>query len=584
MDRIRKEAREVLQRSPWNRPTVLESALSARLSLAQLWEDVSTHDNSTRLNICESLYAALSFVDLGYDTMLSDDGGPAPLNMADATALSNLLQWASHHARPSSEFAVDFDDHAEIAEDQKIAQEESRLKSEIAVELILILGAKPVNGLQDRSIIKSPGVIATMASFTSKEDPWITQTSMDSAETHINVSCQSGIWPIIERVLREEIRPLFTKTRNPAITSEGRKNLHPMPSAPFDGSKIDDSTKPWKNTDIYATSVLSWAISQYQPTDKAHLEAHFPLLVPAILSLIDDSSITFKAKGCHLLVKLLKPIQESGSDILLRTNLVSVFQEAVTACLLSLPSITPEESSIQILGAAYPALLALLKAAYQPTLNNQKPSQLEKNREAYLTNLTKILRSHLIPSFHHISFSTPASATTSASFPYPRLSTFLLGWISTFCSELKIHTTKYLQDIVPVLYTTLSNPFGTAHLPLLSAAVSTTRAVILNAHPRVWKWRGELLGGLAACWLHVVTDTQSENRKKGKSSGLKRELQSAVFALKHALQNPVSVVGETPDPDQQAAKEGIEDELLALVEADAALEGLLFPKADGFKS
>lgn len=102
-----------------------------------------------------------------------------------------------------------------------------------------------------------------MASFTSEEDPWTTEDTVVESSMHLNVTLQRGKWTVIERILKEKIRPLFTKTKNPAITSEGRKNFHPVPPTRFDGSALDDSTKPWKSTDIYATSVLSWIVSQY---------------------------------------------------------------------------------------------------------------------------------------------------------------------------------------------------------------------------------------------------------------------------------------------------------------------------------
>ena len=43
-----------------------------------------------------------------------------------------------------------------------------------------------------------------------------------------------------------------------------------------------------------------------KPTDKAELEAHFPLLVPAILAMIDDSSVHFKTTGLKLLVRIFE--------------------------------------------------------------------------------------------------------------------------------------------------------------------------------------------------------------------------------------------------------------------------------------
>ncbi|KAJ5980842.1 hypothetical protein N7481_008140 [Penicillium waksmanii] len=517
MDQLRKEARRVLQQTPWNRPTTLESA-STRLTLAQLWTDVSSHENSSYLDACESLYAALSFLETGYDPVL-----PAQDNAAEATAINALSHWASQLALPSSEFAVCFDDNPEITE-------ESRLKSELAAQFITLMEAKVISTLDNQPVASSPDVIVAMASFTSKKDPWTTNDSNNCAEIHLNMACQNDLWPIIERVLREKVRPLFTKTKNPAITSEGRKSLHPVARTRFDGGALDDSTKPWKTTDVYAPAVLSWIICQYKLTDpskpahKASLEAHFPLLVPAILALIDDNNITYKIKGCDLLSQLLSPIQESGSDILLRTNLVSVFQEAVTACLLSLPSITPETSSLKLLGAAYPALLALLKATYQLT-SKQPISQTERNTQSYITNLSKILRSNLISSFHHISSSTPASTNAPTSFPHP--------------------------------------------------PIATTKTTILAAHPRIWRWRGEILGGLAACWLHVV----EERKGNGETSipvldGLARNLQSTAFALKYALLNPIPITGGSLDPDQLAVKGEVQSGFQAMVDADPELEGL----------
>lgn len=469
------------------------------------------------------------------------------------------------------------------------------------MQLILQLSAKTPPGLSDRSIASSPDVILAAACFTEQNDPWTTEDSHDEASMYLDVTMQDGKWDFIARLLKEKIRPLFTKAKNPAITSEGRKNFHPVPLSRFDGSILDDELKPWKFRDVYATRVLSWVISRYkvspqspdpgisnrlirlQPTDKAHLEAHFPLLVPAILALIDDSNLTFKRMGCELFTKILQPIHQSGSDILFRTNLTSVFEDAITPCLLSLPTITPEDSSIQLLGAAYPALLSLFKTVYKTPSPKKSKDQNDEDREIYAAKISKILRSNLISSFHHICSSTPTAISTSASFPHPRLSTFLLEWITAFVKELGINTTKYLQEIVPVLCTTLTNPFGAAHPPLLFAAVSATKFVILNAHPRIWRWRGEILGALCACWLHIVGEKEDQEKvKAGKDSPsvtelvkITRELQSTVYVLKHTLLNPVAPNGEF-DADQLLAKEGMQQELQTLVEADSELEGLLF--------
>ncbi|KAJ5760546.1 hypothetical protein N7520_007702 [Penicillium odoratum] len=409
-----------------------------------------------------------------------------------------------------------------------------------------------------------------MATFVSSNNPWSTSLNKDRADIFLGGDF-ADFWNIIYKTLQDKIRPLFTKQRNPNITNEGRRDFHPVPLHRFDGSTLDDAAKPWKNTDIYATSALSWIVSLYKPTDKIHLEHHFPLLVPAILALIDDSSISFKVKGCELLGQLLKTIQESGSDILIRTNLIPVFEQAITPCLLSLPTITPEDKSLKMLSAAYPVLLALFKAANNPSKASQQ--QIEKGKETYNSNLARILRSNLITSFHHISSSTLGSES-SASFPHPKLSEFLMNEIAVFVKGLGIETTKYLQDIIPLLNVTLANPFGSVYPPLLLAAIWTTRAVILNAHPRIWKWRGEILSGLCACWLHVTTEI-----KAGTGQGdsvkqltiLTKELQGVVSVLKFTLQFPVS----PEETDRAHAKQNMQAELQELVDADSELATLL---------
>lgn len=127
-----------------------------------------------------------------------------------------------------------------------------------------MLAEKATLGPSDRSVASSPDVILAMATFASEQGPWTTEDSESESSMHLNVTLQSDKWTVIERVLKEKLRPLFTKSKNPAITSEGRKNFQPVPPTRFDGSALDGSTKPWKDTDIYATSVLSWIIAQYE--------------------------------------------------------------------------------------------------------------------------------------------------------------------------------------------------------------------------------------------------------------------------------------------------------------------------------
>ncbi|KAL2829177.1 hypothetical protein BDW59DRAFT_170588 [Aspergillus cavernicola] len=534
----------------------------------QLWQEISSKNGLNNPEICQNLLMVERFLKIKAQENLPG---------ADKSAVNNLYNWASGLALPSPVF-----------------QDESRRRSTLALSVISLLAdLLPVHEVEGVH-----NVVIALASFTSETDPWTTPEAYTISAALLKgfvEKCEpSSFWTIVESTLKARIKPLFAKTKNPAITASGRKNYHPVPLPRFDLSTLDPESKPWRVHDVYITTTFSWIVTQYQVTDCKYLEAHFPLLVPPILTLIDDDSLPFKRLGCLLLSQLLIPIRESQSDILRRTNLSSVFEDAIRPSFHSLPTITPEDDSIQLLAAGYPALRSLLQTSYrpQPTTTNQTPSTPihSKNEELFISTTTKTLRDHLIPSFHHISSTntTAPSAFTSASFPHPRLSTLLLDQIATTCTDLSIHTTKYLQDIIPLIYSTLSNPFGTANPPLLLSAVSAARAVILTAYPRIWRWRGEFLGAICSCWIHTLEDEEesksSENRRdkdpdENKAVDLKRlkkELQGLVYLIKYVLANPVS----PDDLGQREAMGGVGSEIQMLVDADESLKECLLADVD----
>jgi hypothetical protein len=108
-------------------------------------------------------------------------------------------------------------------------------------------------------------IVTALASFTSAEDPWMSRQSHETSTEILRAFTTQDRyhWPVIEQILKERIRPLFAKTKNPAITAGGRKNFHPIPLPRFDASSLDPETKPWKFREVYTTTVFAWIVSQY---------------------------------------------------------------------------------------------------------------------------------------------------------------------------------------------------------------------------------------------------------------------------------------------------------------------------------
>lgn len=143
---------------------------------------------------------------------------------------------------------------------------DTRFRSTLAVFVLACLAAL----LPIQKVANAPEVILALASFASENDPWTTKDSFAKPTTLLAsyvIEARSedsrSFWSVVEYILKERIKPLFTKTRNPAITAAGRKNFHPIPLPRFDASVLDPETKPWKIRYVYATTVFSWVVSQY---------------------------------------------------------------------------------------------------------------------------------------------------------------------------------------------------------------------------------------------------------------------------------------------------------------------------------
>ena len=137
------------------------------------------------------------------------------------------------------------------------------------------------------------------------------------------------------------------------------------------------------------TPILFDLAPKTKPTGQAlKTEANWPLIIPPLLALIDDSSINYKIRGCELLVTFMKV---APSQVLERTGLGEVFQNALMLCLLYLPSLTPEEESLRLLDAVYPTLTALVNARFTG----------EKYRASRMKAFDQILRFGVFKGYTH---------------------------------------------------------------------------------------------------------------------------------------------------------------------------------------
>ncbi|RMD45062.1 hypothetical protein DV735_g227, partial [Chaetothyriales sp. CBS 134920] len=274
-------------------------------------------------------------------------------------------------------------------------------------------------------------------------------------------------------LLTEVIKPLFIGGHS-RVTPAGRKPAYaPPPTLPhFSPISIHEEPR-WRLPLTFP--LLQWIIHAYrslpQPQRRQVLEAQFPLLIPPILNLIDDIPSSSRAEGFSLLRLLCHTITSANSDILKRTGLVDVCFDAIKSNFTLLPTLTPEDESLQVLQQLYPAALALA-----------------------------ILRHGLLASLAHL-------GVGSSSISHVQLITFLLSQLIPIVEAMGLSAVAHLNRIIPILRNILLDPFALSVPELLPTALDAMGTIIKTCSPRIRdRWWSECLYGLVGCWCNILDD------------------------------------------------------------------------------
>ena len=110
-------------------------------------------------------------------------------------------------------------------------------------------------------------LILALASFTRAEDPWTARGSYEYANILLDKylkplrSTSERFGTLLTNLLRDKVKPLFTRSQNPAVTAAGRKAISPLP-VPIEHSIDETDMKPWKYRDAYIVTVFEWILQQ----------------------------------------------------------------------------------------------------------------------------------------------------------------------------------------------------------------------------------------------------------------------------------------------------------------------------------
>ncbi|KAI7649796.1 hypothetical protein KC322_g19022, partial [Hortaea werneckii] len=330
---------------------------------------------------------------------------------------------------------------------------------------------------------------------------------------------------LVRHFLKLTIRPLFQKTKPKNVTEAGRKREgEQLPPKLSMQSTSEEETKPWKSShQTHALSLLKWVVSALHE-QTGLIEEVWHLVIPPILSMIDDWEVKYKALGAILSSNIL---QITPPILLERTGLGEVFEEALVPCLSYLPTITPEDEAIELLDDVYPALLALSRTRYPkniPKESRRDDAEIERQRTKFLD---MILRKGVFYGSEHCGLQ------------YPRLQGVTFRHAVPLLNEIGVESVKHLKYTLPMLNSILSPSFIAMPPETLYSATKAVQAVIVNGWPRMSEHRGEVLKGITMCWINV------EGMSDDATEELKRGLKTAIEILRAALKDQADFDEET---------------------------------------
>lgn len=120
----------------------------------------------------------------------------------------------------------------------------------------------------------------------------------------------------------------------------------------------------------------------------------WPLFVPVVMALVDDGSTRVRSMGLHVMKEFLTKFP---NKTLHDTGLASVFEDAILPTLHFLPSLTPEDESIQLLSPAFDALLVLAGKLKKAEVSSRP----NKSQTPSAPLLDRILRDGILSAYFH---------------------------------------------------------------------------------------------------------------------------------------------------------------------------------------
>ncbi|KAL5488230.1 hypothetical protein ACEPAI_6338 [Sanghuangporus weigelae] len=305
--------------------------------------------------------------------------------------------------------------------------------------------------------------IASIAELTGHED-WLAddtrrlaQGILDSTDIHIE---------LVRSVLENHVKPLFLTNPHPQLNLSTGRALHRSAGGSMAAQDYYDE-QTWKSHPGLA-NVISWCIQRIPQDD---YEQVWHLLVPPVMTFLDDYQSPYKLRGVMLVSDLLEKVPVT---ILKRTGIDQLLIGSLFRAIMNLH----DDLSPQLIRSTVPVILRLIDMTTSPDSAER------------FDQLCTLLGDHIIGAIWV--FASRERETIEAS----------MDILPSIVQSLGIGTVRYVKALIPqCIHSITLNELIPHSRSLEVAALRTLLSVIQACSPRMHRWKGTIIEGVGQYWV-----------------------------------------------------------------------------------
>ncbi|KAJ7068015.1 hypothetical protein C8F01DRAFT_1049818 [Mycena amicta] len=369
------------------------------------------------------------------------------------------------------------------------------------IDALATLQALQIRVLQaqaDLTLNEKAGIISAVAPL-SGDGAWVSSESRLCANAILHEFIEPN-QALVGHILLNNVKPIFRTNAHPSINPEtGRKLARPAGGPQASQDFYDSQT--WKDYPG-ASLVVLWCVQNIpvgfavslqdicvESTKSSAYEEVWHLVIPPIMTLLDDYEAPYKLSGVMIAAAMLRHVPGS---LLKRTGVDSLLLGALSRSMTVLDS---------------PETPLLLPAAVSGSLDLIKLTTADGSVERF-DQLCALLGDGIIGSVWPYSSNRIDALLASIESLRPILEVLGLG-----CARyLKVLVAQLVYPLAPLEHQQTTTALQISSLRALSA-------VIKACPERIANWRGTILNGVARSWVDAIQNPAAGNEE------LKKELQ-----------------------------------------------------------